>query len=75
MAKQVGCYLVGAAGWWSSLSTKMEDCLRIKPAERKVELRRGERQIPKDRKQTRGCLKLEVGVRIMCKWAPGIFLE
>ena len=33
------------------------------------------RQIPKDRKQTSGCLKLEGGVRIMCKWAPGIFLE
>ena len=48
MAKQVGCYLVGAAGWWSSLSTKMEDCLSIKPAERKAELRCGERQIPKD---------------------------
>ena len=48
MAKQVGCYLVGAAGWWSTLPTKMEDCLGIKPAERKAELRRGERQIPKD---------------------------
>lgn len=48
MAKQVGCYLVGAAGWWSTLPTKMEDCLRIKPAERKAELRCGERQIPKD---------------------------
>lgn len=29
----------------------------------------------KDRKQTSGCLKLEVGVRIMCKWVPRNFLE
>lgn len=30
------------------MSTTMENCLRIKPAERKAELRRGERQVPKD---------------------------
>lgn len=48
MAKQVGCYLVGAAVVVIFVHQNGGDRFENKASREKAELRRGERQIPKD---------------------------